>query len=295
MRYPYERLLTYLVSRRADVDAALDRYGLPAVGLRWAADCEEEVRRDAPFALTHYLDSGEKYLVMSSGILEWAAEHGLRELWESQPEFGQVMDPRLELGLRVFMHPYARAILGLLILSEVTTPGIIEVAKERLGLEIDGDDIDYYRDTFWNPGVMSRSQWEDFAEDLQSKEERHYISWALTAPSLEEIRYALDLKVVADPETIVRDIMVKARFKFNATMENANATDPKLWSDVALRAYRELSSAKKGAPSEAEQAMPTDITNMFAVQLEQANHVPLTELQGALSVSAGPKKTAGGS
>jgi hypothetical protein len=289
VRLPYERLLLYLVSRKADVNLALARYDLPEVRLQWINEWKEEIRKDAPFCLTYYHEKNSDIIHMTSGLLEWAEAHGIRELWESQPELGGKVSPHLDLSIRIFVHPFGRCVMGMLLLAEITKPGIIEVIKDRLGFKIDGEFIDYYRTTFWNPGVMARADWACFADSLLTKEERHFISFALSAPSLEEIRYALELRVVADPENIVRDIMMKAWFKFNATYETADPADPKLWSDVALKAYNSLTASKKVNAGEID-TIPADIGSMFAVQIERSSHTSLSELQGVLSVSAGPKK-----
>lgn len=286
MRYPYERFLRFLVSRKVDVNQALNRYGLPNVGGMWTAEARTHIRKSAPYAITHYLDSDEDELTLRDGVLEWAEVEGFRELWVAQAEFGgRQACPQLDVAFRIFINPFARCIMGLLLLSRARDDEIVEIIQERFDVGLEEEALPLYRDIFWDVRLMGRSAWSGFVQSLLTKEERHYLSYGLAAPTCEEVRHILGLEAMLDPETILSQIMSKAYLQFKAAMEEvhpdlAGATR---WADLSLKAINSMNNRNRGGRDDENPIAASDFGGMFSVQIAKSSHVSLTDLKGQLA------------
>lgn len=294
MRYPYERFLKFLVSRRVEVEPALDRYGLPEVGMLWEPECRSMLRKSAPYAVVRYLDSDDGVLTVKGGLLDWAEDQGFRCLWEIQPEFGGgLASPPLDAALQIFVNPFARAVIGMLLLSRITLEEISEIVQDRFDLGVDEPALQLYRTVFWDVTCMGRPSWKQFIGELKTKEERHFISMGLGSPTAEEARQLLGLDTTLDRSSILTKIMSKAYIQFNHAMDEA---DPEgkgaiKWAELAIKAGNALefggAGGRGGGPDE---AMPTgaDFKEMFSVKIERTKHISLAELQGPVAALKEP-------
>lgn len=285
MRYPYERFLRFLVSRKVDVNQALDRYGLPHVGGLWTAAARTDLRRDAPYAIAHYLDSEDDELVFQEGVLEWAEKEGFAQLWEAQLEFGgEPALPELDLAFQVFINSFARCIMGLLLLSRARDTEIAEIMLERFSASLTPEAITFYRNVFWDITMLDRRAWGGFIGTLKTKEERHYISHGLSAPTCDEVRSILGLETMLDAETILDQIMKSSYLRYKAAMEEVHPdlAGAKSWADLSLRAINSMSNRSKLVKDE-ETFDPKDFGAMFSVQISKSSHMSLTDLKGQLA------------
>ena len=218
MRYPYERFLRFLVSRKVDVNQALSRYGLPPVGGLWTASCRTSFRSTAPYAMVRHLDSDDTELVTREGVLDWADQEGFRLLWEVQPEFGRAQPRELDLAIRIFSSQRARLRMGLFLFSKATPTELVDVALAHFDMEIDQNVIDLYRRVFWDTAAMSRSSWEQLIENLETKEERHYLALGLENPTLEGVQCILGMKYELEPGAVLRRLMTTAIEQYDLAM-----------------------------------------------------------------------------
>lgn len=288
MRYPYERFLKFLVSRKVEIDPALARYGLPEVGMLWGPDCRTNIRESAPYAITRYLDSDEAVLTIKDGVLDWAEGEGFRCLWEIQDEFGGgPAGPELDTAFQIFVNPFARSVIGMMLLARVTPEEIAEIVQDRYDLGVDAPALQLYRTVFWDVTCMSRPSWKQFIGDLETKEERHFISMGLASPTSEEVRQLLGLDTTLDRSSILTKIMSKAYIQFNLAMEEPDPESKGAikWAELAIKAGNALELGGRGARAADDAAMPTgeDFNGMFSVKIEKSKHISLTELQGPVA------------
>jgi hypothetical protein len=286
VRYPYERFLRFLVSRKVDVNQALDRYGLPGVGGLWTAETKSNLRSSAPDAITHYLDSDDDELGLREGVLEWAAQEGFRQLWEAQMEFGgKPAATELDEAFQIFINPFARCIMGLLLLSRARDNEIIELIQERFDLGLTDETISFYRDVFWDVRLVNRSAWGAFIQKLHTKEERHYLSYGLASPTIEEVRHVLGLDTMLDPETILSQIMSTSFRRYKAALQEVHPdlAGAKSWAELSLKAINSMSNRSKQLHGDEKEFDPKDFGGMFSVQISKSSHMSLTDLKGQLA------------
>jgi hypothetical protein len=287
VRYPYERFLRFLVSRKVPVDRTVGRYGLPLVGGLWEAECRTDIRKTAPYSVTQYIDADDdQEMVVTAGFLEWAEKEGIRPLWEIQKEFGgRPPSPELDTAFQIFVNPFSRAVVGMMLLSQATTEEVVELVTGRFDLGVDLDVIGAYTKIFWDTKLLGRTGWRSFIEELKTKEEKHFISLGLQSPTVEEVRQYLGMNTCFTPEDIATRIMSRSFAQYESAMdqpdpESANAV---MWADLALRAMKELRETKRVASKEDDGLPSGDFNGMFSVQVEKIEHISLAELQGQVS------------
>lgn len=295
MRYPYNRLLLFYVSRKIDVNQALERYGLPPVGDIWIALAKSKLRKEAPYALKKYLDSDSRRLEARGGILEWAGEEGIRELWQVQKEFnGGPEPPTLNVSFRIFINPYSRSTMAMLLLSKASDDEIATIIKDKFDVRMPSGTLNLYRRIFWDIDTMGREAWDRFLPLLKTKHERHNLAVGFESPAVEEIRDAIGLDVAIEPERIVSRIAATAYLRYEQALKEPNpeAANVKMWMDGALKAAEQLHRMKP--KSNEEIGLPTEgFKGLFSVQLSKMEHPTLAELQGEVIESAPPKARSG--
>lgn len=294
MRYPYERFLRFLVSRKVPVDRTLDRYGLPSVGALWEADCRTNIRKSAPYSVSQYIDADDdQELVAREGFIEWAEKEGFAPLWMIQREFGGAKpSPALDTAFQIFVNPHARAVVGMLLLSEVPSDEICSLVQTRFDLGVDEETLDLYTTIFWDIELLGRAGWQAFMAELKTKEERHYIGLGLGSPSSADARRYLGVEVNFDPEAILKDLALTAHTQYKACMaqpdpESAGALK---WHDATIKAINSLGTTKKAFGGD-DEIGASDFNSMFSVQIEKIQHVSLTELVGEVSPKDDNSKT----
>lgn len=288
MRHPYERFLRFLVSRKVDVNSALIRLGLPAVGGLWAAGCRTSFRETAPFAILRHIDSDDIELVTRDGVLEWAEKEGFRPLWEATPAFGEQKSPDLEVAFRIFSSPRARIRMGLFLFSKATPSEIAEAVREHFDMEVEPSTVELYRSVFWDGASMTRSSWEQLLAGMD-REERHYLAMGLESPTMDGVRCVLGMKYALEPDAVLRRLMVTSIEQYDlAIKQPIPSSDALRWGEMAKSAAVAL--AQHIPKKAAESGIPTDFGGLFTVQISKSNHISLTDLQGQIGTPE-PSKT----
>lgn len=287
MRYPYERFVRFLVSRKLDPSDTLTRYGLPRVGALWISDYRREIRETAPASISSYLDSDAEWLTFKNGILSWAEKQGFRELWESQPEFNGEVDSNLEVAHLIFVNPSSRALVGMMLLSKSTDDEICLMVKEKFNIEMSDEVLGVYCDIFWDVEMLGRAGWDSFIESLESKEERHYLALGLDSPTLEECRNTADLDNNIDVDEMLREILNKSFFKLKSAYDHPNpdGANIDLWHSHWQKAWDR--TVKRQAEADGANPIATgDYQALFSVQTTKSTHTSLVDLKGHLSATA---------
>jgi len=296
VRYPYDRLLRFFVSRKVDVNQALERYGLPPVGDLWIAKEQARISKEAPYALAAYMGSKGDELMGREGILDWADGEGFGELWKLQKEFGGgPPPPEIDLSFRVFMNPHSRGTMGLLLLSGIPKDEIEEILQEKYDIEFNEKALEVYERIFWDVSHMGRRGWDDFIPSLRSKHERHSIALGLEGLTPEEIRDLVEVGVTLDPEQITSQIAATAIIQFNKAKKQPIpvGADIRMWADMALKAAKQLHDIRPKV-SESDNEIPSGgFAGLFSVQISKSSHPTLAELQGEVATPRKPRREEG--
>lgn len=284
MRYPYERFLRFLVSRKLDVNRVLSQVGLPPVGGMWLPTCRTTLRASAPYGLVRYLDSADANLLARDGLLAWAEGEGFRELWESQPEFGGLTSRSLDLAIRIFSNRWARVRMGLFLFSKATATEIVEVASQHFDMEIDQEVVDLYRRIFWDGAAISRSDWDALLQSLEDRDERHYLALGFANPTLQGVQAIIGAPYTVEPDDVLRRLMMSAieQYEFAMKQPIPTAHDALKWGEMAKSAAVALATHQ---PKKVESSsIPKDFNGLFSVQISKSKHISLADLQGQVGI-----------
>lgn len=293
MRYPYERFLRFLVSRKLGIAPILERFGLPRVGDLWVADCRRYLRETAPHAIAQFIDSTDNDLTFHDGVLEWADQEGIGPLWRMQTAFGAVPAPaEFDLAFRLFVNQNTRGVLGCLLLSRATDKEIQALIADHFDLAVGDQALAIYKRVFWDKTALGAKAWGDFVGRLDG-DERSIVAFGLNAPTADEIRDMLGLQTVHNDEQIVNTIASKAFMQFRKAMEEPHpeAAGAMRWADLALKAVGVKKTAGLNTPKEGGITAASDFHKLFSVKAEKSSHVSLSQLVGQVAV---PNKKAAG-
>lgn len=285
MKYPYERFLRFLVSRKADVNALLERYGLPCVGEIWVARVRGTIRADAPHSIASYLDSNDTELVARAEVLEWAEREGFRCLWEYQPEFGAVENLDLRSAFRVFVNPHARAVCGMMFLSGASDDETRAVLEEQVDITIGEQALQLYKKVFWDVTMVARDEWPAFIARMPTTEEQHLLGVGMTATSPDQVREAAGAASIVDHATIINDLLTFAYRQFKRAMNSPHpeAQGALKWHDATLKAWNAAKTDARESAKTQQNAPPADFAGLFSVQVTKSKHISLSELQGTVA------------
>lgn len=272
------------MTRKANVNETLGRYGLPKVGGLWEDRYRSELRNTAPAALVRYLN-GDNQIVFRNGILEWAHKEGFGDLWDLQPEFGaNKPKPDLNLAFQMFINPSGRYVLGQLLFSTANDEEIISAVEDKLRVTLTPASIATYQRLFWDKSLLKRSEWPEFIKQLKTRGERHHIAQGLSSPSPGEARHNMGLNdEELSPDEILRRVATKAYRMFAEAADSANPEmqSARQWADLAVKASTALrTKGRFGQEDEKNRIEANDFEDMFSVEITQSNHITLAELQG---------------
>jgi len=289
VRYPYERFLRFLVSRKVDVNQTLKRYGLPPVGGLWLTDTRSDFRKVAPYAVVRHLDSDDDELATTVGVLDWAEREGFRSLWEIQPEFGcRAVSPELDVATRIFANRQARIRIGLFLFSKATPTEISDSLTPHFDMDVTPDAIETYRNIFWDARPMPAGSWEALIDTME-RDERHYLALGFENPTLEGVQCILGMKYALEPDAVLRRLMNTSIEQYDLAMKQPipAAADAFRWGEMASKAAVAL--AAHVPKKVVETSIPNDFNGLFTVQISKSNHISLADLQGQVGTPELPK------
>lgn len=293
MRYPYEKFLRFLVSRRANIKEVVSRHGLPQVGDLWVARARSDIRRNAPFEVKEYLNKKEATLRPSPSIISWAEEEGIAGLWRAQPEFGGMEHEHLYVAHRLFADTRTRGILAMLTMSAVSDDSIVETLQEKFDADVPRGAIDLYRSIFWDCSQMGTDDWEIFLPSISNNEERHFIALGLRGVSEQTVADALSVdSPVIDYEFVINQIVARSYEQFRNAVEHPTPDlhSAREWASLALNAIK---TAKVAVTSNDDTPISAGFVGLFSVQPTSSKHPTIADLAGEVGLPS--RKTKEGS
>lgn len=286
MKYPYERFLRFLVSRKIDPNQTLERFGLPRVGALWAADCRSSLRKTAPYAIVQYLTSTSPDLPLRTDVLEWATSEGFGLLWKMQREFdGPDSVPELDLPFRLFANPASRAVLGALLLSKCAVSEICAIVHEQFDLTLTVAALELYKSIFWDVSLVSRDTWGTLITSFATVEERNILTFAITgSPTANEFRSMLGMDCTAmDHRTILQQLIATSYIEYKRSREGGKPEDALKWAELALKSITTAKNSGSLITDDTPKTGAARFKGLFAVTPEQTKHATLADLMGEVS------------
>jgi hypothetical protein len=287
VRYPYERFLRYLVSRKANVNDALERIGLPSVGDLWRPSAVGSLCASAPLHIKRYLNAPRGYPLIREGFLEWAEKQEIDTLWRDQPEFcTSGPSPTIALAGRLFYSPARRAVVGMLLLCGVARDEICQIVKDRFDVEVTESALSLYQWLYWDCRQTSRAFWQDVLPNFSAEERQlygHGLRWP--PPRVDELRQLVGLDADDDPKAALRQMLALAN---RGLRDAAAAPIPEIqdvfkWMAVVERAATQVQKVVQAQPKEGDAAPdPAAGFNLFSVTVDRLPIPTLAELQGEL-------------
>jgi hypothetical protein len=293
VRYPYERFLRYLVSRKANVNGALERIGLPRIGDLWVPTTLARLRKSAPPSVAHYLDSPGRELRFKEGFLEWAEREEIRAFWEQDsailtgdpdPAFAQAGD--------LFYNALTRTTVGTLLLCGFRVGDVASTLEEIFGWRPSDRAVSLYETHYWDYRRACEAFWTDVIPSFQRDERQSYaIGLRWPPPKLYEVRHWLGLPTDEDPAAALTEVMVHALGRFRAEKSEPIPDEEKIFRNLAFvertadKLMRKKGGALKDGPPNQDAARQL---TLFSVVPEKARHPTLAELSGDVSAPTTP-------
>jgi hypothetical protein len=249
MRYPYERYLSFLVSRKADVNGTLTKLRLPTLSPKELHD-RNFLAEKAPPSVKKYIMDGN--ISVSKQFMSWTESHGIRELWEIQPEFRETEHRVKTAGsddmasaCRIFAVAEHRTALSLMIMRSFELDDIVDAFEQHYNLAVTEEMLVLYQKYFFDTTGMTRKDWfaliHALPEDQASK-----LTTGLRG-SKEMVEYAVGKMPKVTFEHILHDIMVSSYYKYRALVNQPLMDQLAMkWADQAMAAGEKKAKYTKG-------------------------------------------------
>jgi hypothetical protein len=291
VRAPYERFLRYLVSRKADVDLALERIGLPPVGELFVHQTMPKLRAGAPRTALRYLDSHDDRVVFKKDLIAWAEKHEIRPLWEDRPEFRTgAPDAALAAAQSLFFSPRTRSVLGMLLLCRAAVDDLRKVMRDRFGVQVSERVLSVYESIFWDWRQTTPAFWQDILPRFSADERQCYaIALRWPPPRVSELRHFLGLDTQREPEAVLRQLMENAEQSYLEAMSTPTPDHRSAlpWAALAGKMAERLWREAKVAAKPVED--PAGRFNLVSVRVERTPIPTLAELEGEVSYKPEPR------
>jgi len=240
MRYPYDLFISFLITRKADVNGTLQSLGLPEL-------TENELLSknlfsgNLPPAVRSYFKSKSDKIASKKAFIDWTESHGIREMWELQPEFIKTShrvlttdSKALQDAFDIFSDPRYRTAMSLLLMRDFDHDDIVSTFLTRFSRVIDHDVITRGQAYFFNFKKMSPRDWRGLLRGV-SPEERNKLLIGREGGSREFIEQTLGVTPSISYEAILNDIMVSSYYKFK-NLVDVPLMDPmaQRWATMAM-------------------------------------------------------------
>ncbi len=222
MRYPYDLFISFLITRKADVNGTLLSLGLPEL-------TDNEILSKnlfsgkLPPSVSSYAKSNK--IGAKKAFIEWAESHGIREMWELQPEFIKTSHRSLTEGstslndaFKIFSDPRHRTAMSLLLMRNFDKDDISSTFLTRFSISVDVDTITVGERYFFDFSRMRPADWRNLLNGV-SPEERNKLLIGREETSMEFVEQAIGVTPKVSYESILNDIMVSSYYKFKALVD----------------------------------------------------------------------------
>jgi hypothetical protein len=252
MRYPYDLFVKFLITRKADVNRTLVSLGLPEL-----SDGESLTKNvlasNLPPSVATFIDDPPGSPDKGEAFLRWSEAHGMRELWEIQPEFLHTSLRTLTKGsgamkkaCDLFANHSKRTALSLLLMREFPPEDIVDTFSEHFDTEIDQEVIALAKRYFFDFSEMSPTDWHSLFHNLPP-EERDKLQIGREPHSKEFVEYSIGKMPSLTYEEILNDVMVTSYYKFKALADQPLMdTMAQRWATMAMVAGEKKIKFTKG-------------------------------------------------
>lgn len=243
MRYPYDLFIRFLVTRRADVNATLESFGLPELTEEEIKERSDLLSSTLPPSFVEYLDSEKNIVKNKTGFLEWTEIHDIREMWEIQPEFKISEERKITRGssdmtkaCEIFADPQKRTALSLLVIRAFDFEDIVELFQNKFNFILTKGTYKYALKYFFDFSAMHQNDYANLLQNV-SPEERNSLNLALTPNSKDFLSYRIGSVPNLSYDEVLQDIMVTSYYKFKAC-QNEPLMDmlAMKWAAMAMKA-----------------------------------------------------------
>ena len=234
---PWERFCRFVISTKADPNAALSRVRLPPLGWQSVMNRRAKLRNGPmPPVVDAWWNGTETPIAGSEAFLVWARANEIAELWERRPEF-QKPDPDIESACRLFCNPGLRTVTGTLLLAGFTPTETIEFIYAQYDVQMTERALAAFRRLFWDPAFMSREDWVELLDQLD-RDQRHLVMLAFQGRKKSYVRCALGGVPEVDYTDILAQITTAAHMRFQELMDEPVPDDvaAQSWARLAITA-----------------------------------------------------------
>ena len=224
MRYPYDQFIKFLITRGADVNGTLEHLGLPPLTANEIGS-KDILSGSLPPSVREFIDSSYSKVESRDSFLSWTEAHGLRELWEIQPEFLDDKHRQMTGGssaMRVacdlFASPNRRTAMSLLLMRDFEEDDIVDIFADKFNLEIDQNVLFLCRSYFFNFSDMQPTDWHNLLHNLPA-DQRDKLQIGRDQHSKGFVEYSVGKVPKLTFEEVLDDIMVTSYYKFKALVD----------------------------------------------------------------------------
>jgi len=224
MRYPYDLFISFLITRKADVNGTLTSLGLPEL-------TENELLSknlfsgNLPPAVRSYFKSKSDKITSKKAFIDWTESHDIREMWELQPEFIKTShrtltsdSTSLKEAFDIFSDPRHRTAMSLLLMRNFDIDDIASTFLTKFSKEVGHDVITLGQRYFFRFSNMRPVDWRNLLNGV-SPEERNKLLIGRDGSSKEFIEQTIGVTPKISYEAILSDIMVSSYYKFKALVD----------------------------------------------------------------------------
>lgn len=242
MRYPYDTFITFLVTRKADINGTLKGLGLPELSKNEVLS-KNILTEKLPPSVGSFIRSDKNSIPAKSkkSFIEWTEAHGLRELWEIQPEFIHTPHRKLTAGSRsmkvacdLFASANKRTALSLLLMRDFDLEDIINAFEEHFNVILDEEILTLSKKYFFDFDEMDSKDWNNLLNGLNDEESDRLLI-GRQQHSKQFVEHAIGIVPKLTFEEILNDIMATSYYKFKALV-NQPLMDglAQRWANMAM-------------------------------------------------------------
>lgn len=242
MNYPYDLFITFLITRKADINGSLRACQLPSLSEQEKIEKSLFPKGIIPASVELYLNNPDPKatIVNKDEFLAWADIQGIKELWETQPEYKSTKTrgrPRLiSKAYGIFANPEQRNVFSILRIREFDPQDIIEIFGEKFNLSLSEGIVDIAGKYFFDFERLGKRDWHSLLQNLPQSQ-REMLQVGIGSVSKEFVEYKAGRIPHITFEEILNDIMVTSYYKFKATVDQPLMDNLAMkWANMSMSA-----------------------------------------------------------
>ncbi len=276
--------MKFLVSRKFDVNRTLGGMELPGVGDVFCPQTKNRFLKYGPPAIQHFIESRDRTLRFTAGVLSWAEKEEIRVFWEQEAEFrAGPPDPDFEQAGRLFHDPVTRRAAGMLMLGGLGLDEVSALLVERFQVSASTKALSIYAFAYWDFRNVSPAFWVPKLQKQFSEVERKAYAegrkWP--SPSLTDFRRLLGLRVKRDLDEVLADQLDHTDACFHDEVNSLHRDSRAVvrLANSTARLVKEIRGGNKVGPKAEPARHPLEDLQLFSIVPENLPHKTLAELQ----------------